>query len=218
MKVYRLPENLTGAAILFDMDSTLYTHEEYAKTQIDLPVKRLAQEKGKSFEQMKIEVEGYRKKWAESHGGHTISLGNSLLAFGVTIENTILWREELYRPEDYLSEDKQLKSAMEHLASYFTLAVVTNNPVSVVKRTLSVLGINEIINKIVGLDTCRVSKPNKIILEKASEICGVDPSKCISVGDRYDIDLALPLEMGMGAILVDGVADVYKLPELFCCK
>jgi phosphoglycolate phosphatase/putative hydrolase of the HAD superfamily len=35
------------------------------------------------------------------------------------------------------------------------------------------------------------------------------------VGDRYDIDLALPLEMGMGAILVDGAADCRDLPELF---
>jgi phosphoglycolate phosphatase/putative hydrolase of the HAD superfamily len=34
------------------------------------------------------------------------------------------------------------------------------------------------------------------------------------VGDRYDIDIALPLELGMGGILVDGVEDVYRLPAL----
>ena len=36
----------------------------------------------------------------------------------------------------------------------------------------------------------------------------------LSVGDRYDIDIALPLELGMGGILVDGVEDVYRLPEI----
>ena len=33
MKIYRLPEQ-TGA-LIFDMDLTLYTCEEYARTQID---------------------------------------------------------------------------------------------------------------------------------------------------------------------------------------
>jgi phosphoglycolate phosphatase/putative hydrolase of the HAD superfamily len=35
------------------------------------------------------------------------------------------------------------------------------------------------------------------------------------VGDRYDIDITLPLELGMGGVLVDGVEDVYRLPEIF---
>ncbi|GHU60966.1 hypothetical protein FACS189445_2140 [Spirochaetia bacterium] len=37
---------------------------------------------------------------------------------------------------------------------------------------------------------------------------------CVSIGDRYDIDLLLPLELGMGGILVDGVEDVYKVPGI----
>jgi phosphoglycolate phosphatase/putative hydrolase of the HAD superfamily len=215
MKVYRLPDDLTDAAIFFDMDCTLYTHEEYAQTQIDLPVKRLAEIQGKTFEQMDSEVKAYRKSWAESHGGQAISLGNALTSFGIPIAESIHWREELYRPEDYLAPDKQLRATMECLASRFRLAVVTNNPVSVTVRTLSVLGIADILQTIVGLDTCGVSKPDKSILYKVSELCGREMSRCISVGDRYDIDLALPLEMGMGGILVDGVRDVYTLPELF---
>jgi phosphoglycolate phosphatase/putative hydrolase of the HAD superfamily len=47
------------------------------------------------------------------------------------------------------------------------------------------------------------------------ELLGVDAKNCVSVGDRYDIDLALPLELGMGGILVDGVSDVCRLPQVF---
>ena len=48
MEIFSLPAN--GAlALLFDMDCTLYTHDEYAKTQIDLPVERLARLHGKTF-------------------------------------------------------------------------------------------------------------------------------------------------------------------------
>ena len=39
-------------------------------------------------------------------------------------------------------------------------------------------------------------------------------SVCLAVGDRYDVDLAIPLELGMGAVLVDGVEDVYGLQDL----
>jgi len=50
---------------------------------------------------------------------------------------------------------------------------------------------------------------------EAARLCGVSQEKCVSVGDRFDIDIALPLELGMGGILVDGVEDVYKLPGLY---
>jgi len=214
MKVFSLPDCLTDSALLFDMDCTLYTHDEYARTQIDLPIERLARLQGKSFEQMNAEIAEFRKNWADSHGGKSISLGNILLAYGISIEEIIRWREELYRPEKYLCEDKKLRSALEKLKDRFSLAVVTNNPVSVAVRTFSVLGVHDILQKIVGLDTIGLSKPDKAHYYKAAELCGVLTRQCISIGDRFDIDIALPLELGMGGILVDGVEDVYKLPEL----
>jgi len=215
MKVYKLPLEFTNPALLFDMDNTLYTHDEYAKTQIDLPVKCLAEKEGKSFEQMNNEVTQYRKNWARDHNGQAISLSNTFLALGVSIEENIRWRDECFRPEDYLKQDAQLRCVLQVLASRFNLAVVTNNTVSVAARTLSVLGVDGIIKNIVGLDTVKVSKPDKSHFLKAAELCGAPAEQCISIGDRYDIDIALPLEMGMGGILVDNVEDVYKLPDLF---
>jgi phosphoglycolate phosphatase/putative hydrolase of the HAD superfamily len=210
----KLPAEKSTLALLFDMDNTLYTNDEYAQTQIELPIERLAKLQGKTFAQMNEEIAQYRKRWAETHNGTSVSLGNTFLHFGVSIEENVRWREELCRPEDYLAEDKKLRSALLELASHFTLAVVTNNPVSVTFRTLSSLGVRDIIANIAGLDTCFLSKPNKEIFLKAADMCGVSARKCVSIGDRYDIDIALPLELGMGGILVDGVEDVYKLPEL----
>jgi len=215
MKVYKLPAELQAPALLFDMDSTLYTHDEYAKTQIDLPIKRLAEKEGKSFEEMNDEVKQYRRKWAQDHNGQAVSLSNTFLALGVSIEENIRWRDELFHPEDYLKPDIQLRCILQVLASRFSLAIVTNNTVSITVRTLSVLGIDDIIKNIVGLDTVKASKPDKIHFLKAAELCGTSIEQCISIGDRYDIDIALPLEMGMGGILVDNVEDVYKLPDLF---
>jgi len=213
MKVFALPEKGI-LALLFDMDCTLYTHDEYAQTQIDLPIERLARLQGKAYEKMSAEIAEYRKNWSDIRNGKKISLGNTFVHFGISIEENIRWREELCRPEDYLCEDKKLRAVLKELASRFSLAVVTNNPVSVAVRTLSVLGVHDILRKVVGLDTLGLSKPHEKIFLEAARLCGAPEGQCVSVGDRYDIDIALPLELGMGGILVDGVEDVYKLPDL----
>ena len=212
MKVYKLPDKC--AAILFDIDSTLYTNPEYARSQIDLPIEKLARMRGVSFSRMNDEMNEYRDNWAKEHEGRGISHGNIFKAFGVGISESVKWREELCRPEQYLSKDTRLRSVLEQLGGCFVLGVVTNNPVSIAKRTLRALGVEDMFRALIGLDTCGVSKPHRELLTRAADLCGASFDACLAVGDRYDIDIALPLELGMGGILVDGVEDVYKLPEI----
>jgi len=212
MKTHNLP--VKCAAVLFDVDSTLYTNPEYARSQIDLPIEKLARMRGITFNQMNDEMNQYRDNWVKAHNGQGISHGNIFKAFGVSIGESVKWREELCQPEQYLSKDPRLRSALEQLGSRFALGVVTNNPVSIAKRTLRVLGVEDMFRALIGLDTCGVSKPHVDILTRAAVLCGASIETCVSVGDRYEIDIALPLELGMGGILVDGVEDVYKLPEL----
>jgi len=213
MKAYNLP--VKCAAILFDVDSTLYTNPEYARSQIDLPIEKLARMRGITFNQMNDEMNQYRDNWVKEHNGQGISHGNIFKAFGIGISESVKWREELCRPEQYLSKDPRLRLTLERLSSVCTLGIVTNNPVSIAIRTLSTLGVEDMFHAIVGLDTCGVSKPHEEPFMRAAILCGAAPETCVSVGDRYEIDIALPLELGMGGILVDGVEDVYNLPELF---
>ena len=212
MKVYRLPKECT--ALIFDLDSTLYTDECYAQSQIDLPIEKLARMQGKTFGRMSEEISAFRKKWSDEHGGQSVSLANVFLSFGISISESVRWREELCVPEKYLAADPQLRSALEQLASRFTLSVVSNNPASVAARTLRTLGVEDLFRAVIGLDTFGVSKPHEEPFMRAAALCTAAPESCISVGDRYDIDIALPLELGMGGILVDGVKDVYILPDL----
>ena len=58
------------------------------------------------------------------------------------------------------------------------------------------------------------SKPSPEMLELASKRTGVPFCECLSVGDRYDIDLALPLKMGMGAVEVTGAEDIITLSTI----
>jgi phosphoglycolate phosphatase/putative hydrolase of the HAD superfamily len=196
------------------MDGTLYTHEAYLRGQIEGIINRLAQVRGTGFKEMKAAVESFQEKKALERGGRKISLGNVLEDFGISLAESVRWREELIEPALYLHEDEKLQKALSLLAKKCFLAVATNNPVLVARKTLACLGVTEFFSVLIGLDTCGVSKPHRAPFDKAAELLGVPPEACVSIGDRYDIDIALPLELGMGGILVDGVEDVYALPGL----
>ena len=211
MKVIRIPQNLK--TIIFDIDSTLYTNEEYAFEQVDCQVRRFASERGISDDEARKLVADFREKFARENGGKKISLSNTLLSFGVPIQKSIEWRRELLKPKNSLTRDERLQKTLSALSKKFNLICVTNNPVMPAKKTLVALGVKNLISDIIGLDTCNVSKPAREPFLLAAEKCGSQAQECLSVGDRYDLDIVVPLELGMGGVLVEGVADVYSLPD-----
>lgn len=222
MKIVRLPQKID--ALVFDMDLTLYSNPEYGRVQIDNLIAIAASKRGLSAEENNCEIKAARESFAASHNGKQRSLSSIILSWGFTMEDNVRWREQAYEPERFLSKDERLRKTLKALSAY-ALGVVTNNPVSIAKRTLAALGVEDCFSALVGLDTCMIAKPHALpftaVLERFNKAKTPDtkhkqiaPENCISIGDRYDIDLAVPLEMGMGAILVDGVEDVYTLPEL----
>lgn len=211
MKILRIPERLS--AIIFDIDSTLYTNDEYAHEQVDAQIRHFARLRGMTDDEARRQVGAWRDEYAKAHG-RKVSLGNALVHFGVPIAESIRWREELLEPARFLSRDDRLREALEALKARYALVAVTNNPVLPAGKTLDALGVRDLFLSLIGLDTTGVSKPHEKPFLAARAAAGCPADECLSVGDRYDIDIALPLELGMGGILVDGVADVYALPEL----
>lgn len=211
-KIYKIPKNLK--TIIFDIDSTLYTSAAYAFEQVDSQIRFWAKKQGITASAARNKISQFRKKWSAEHGGKKISLGNAFTHFGVTIEESVEMRRSLLEPADFLSKDERLISVLEELSKDYRLICVTNNPVLPARKTLEAIGISDLIPEIVGLDTCGKSKPAQEPFEKALSLTNSRPEECLAVGDRYDMDIALPLEMGMGGILVSGVCDVYELPKV----
>ena len=217
MKIYKIPADLK--AFIFDIDSTLYTNQAYAFEQVDCQVRQFAKERGITADEARRMVADYRKKFAAEHKGSKVSLGNTLLAFGVPIEQSVQWRRELLEPADFLGRDDRLIETLKILQSKYLLICVTNNPVLPARKTLDAIGVSEFFPEIVGLDTCFKSKPAlepfQTAVERLSKSAGqeIKAENCLALGDRYDMDIALPLEMGMGGILVNGVEEVYQIPQ-----
>lgn len=212
MKIYRIPENLK--TIIFDIDSTLYSNEKYAFEQVDVQLRHFAKLRGVTPDEIRKMIQDFRAKYSKEHDGKKISLGNTLTHFGISIEESIKWRETLLEPKDFLTRDEKLIAILTEFSKKYKMICVTNNPVLPAFKTLQAIGIDKLIPDIIGLDTCHKSKPSREVLNLAAEKTGAKFDECLSVGDRFDIDLSLALEMGMGGVLVNGVEDVYKLADI----
>ena len=207
MKTYNIPETVKG--IIFDIDGTLYTSEAYVFEQVDVQIRHFAKLKSISVEAARKMVEEYKAKWAENHNGEKISLAKTMAAFGIPVAESILWRKKLIKPEKFLHRDEKLVKTIESLKSKYKIICVTNNPIFTARKTLEAIGISEFFPEIIGLDSTGLSKPHYLPFSMALQKMGVEAKNCVAVGDRFNIDIELPVKMGMGGILVDGVEDVY---------
>jgi FMN phosphatase YigB (HAD superfamily) len=212
MKVLAIAEE--AKALVFDLDNTLYTNPEYAAFQEDALVERLGRELGIGPAAAEARIAALRAERAAAGLGKT-SLGRLFAALGVDMRASVRWREECYEPAKWLSKDQKLDRALEALAKRFTLALVTNNPRLIGEKSLAALGVRGRFSVLVGLDDTFAGKPSPEPFSLVAERLAFGPASCVSIGDRFDVDLAPAMELGMGAILVDGVEDVYRLPELF---
>ncbi|NTW49128.1 MAG: HAD family hydrolase [Chlorobiales bacterium] len=212
MKVVSLPKHIRG--LVFDVDLTLYDSRDYYDSMEPLMTERLARELGKTVPEMTAELRHVQETYKAENGGRKLSIGNLFHRFGVSFEENVRWREELFQPEKYLSWDAALAETMRILAQHFKIAAASNNATSVVKRTLKVLGVDHFIPVVIGLDMSLESKPTMVPFRMASEMLDIPLNELVSIGDRMEIDIELPVANGMGGILVERMEDVYALPDI----
>lgn len=219
MTVYRVPERV--GAFLFDIDGTLYTNAAYARFQTEILIAELARVRGEPYAAAAADVARVKADYAAANGGAATSLGNAMAALGISLAESVAWRKRLIDPFRFLGPDPDLRSALSALAAGpddgaapALLLAVTNNPRSVGEASLEALGVRDLFVRVIGLDDTMRSKPAPEPYLLAASIAGLDTAACVSVGDRYDVDLAEPLRLGMGAILVGGAEDVYALANM----
>jgi FMN phosphatase YigB (HAD superfamily) len=201
------------SALIFDLDNTLYTNPAYAAFQEDVLVERLGKELGIGATGAEERIKALRAE-REAAGLGKTSLGRLFASLGIAIETSVRWREECIEPAKWLHRDAKLDRALGLLAGEYSLALMTNNPRLIGEKSLEALGVRSRFSVLVGLDDTFAGKPAPEPFQETARRLGIECSLCVSVGDRFDVDLAPAMELGMGAILVDGVEDVYRMPEL----
>ncbi len=212
VEIYELPESIE--LFVMDIDNTLYRNDEYYRGQIELLLERYARHAGLEPDQARRKLEEARKELSAKNGGKKTSMGNTMVSLGVSLEENARWRSEMFEPERYLNRDNRLREALRQMGRGATMIAVTNNSRSIGIRTLDCLGVGELFEETIGLDTTVTSKPSPVPFQRALEHTGIAADHAVSVGDRYDVDIATALQLGMGGIVVDSMDDVYRLPDV----
>lgn len=213
MKTFSLPARVRG--LIFDLDSTLYEHPDYARDQVEAQIALLARRWGRPLEALRQEIYQKEEEWARTHGGRRPSFGNLLKdVYDIPIPESVRLREEAIHPERWLEADPDLRQVLLRLRDSFGMVLLTNNPSSIGWRSLRALGVEDCFQTVVGLETTLKSKPNLETFQAALQALGLPPGEVVSVGDRYAVDIEPALALGMGGVLVEGLADTLALGEV----
>lgn len=197
-------------AIVFDLDGTLYVSDVYAATILDEAAAYIAGVLGVSTEEARQAMSASRQRLTKERGTvQTLSSVCSDLG-GRTHALHSHFRKHLY-PELHLKRDERVAALLERLSRRFCLYVYTNNNSVLSLRILSHLGLDGRFNTIFSIDDSWRSKPDEVRLEQVLQEIGKPPPEVLFVGDRYDIDLALPEQKGCPVYLSRTIDQLLRL-------
>jgi len=200
-------------ALIFDMDGTLYRshklNQRYDQSLYDF----LAKKKGLSrcqaevlFKQTYCRLEKRFKRLP--------SKLYTLTQLGISDYEWATEHGARVCPESVLHPNQRLKNVLMNLREKFRLALLTNNHYQNTRATLKALDIADLFDQILTLSDSRLFKPSTRLYKKMAKYLRVEPEKCLSIGDRYDLDLAPAAAVGMQTLLVQKMQDIYQLPKV----
>ena len=91
---------------------------------------------------------------------------------------------------------------------------MTNNPHEIGVRSVRALGVETLFDSVTGLDDSGESKPSWGPFQHALTQLHVPVNGVLMVGDRYDVDLEPVICRGGGAILVESLEDLFRIPDV----
>lgn len=182
-------------ALVFDLDGTLYVSDEVGREIDESATRHVAAVRGISPGEAAILVRETRERIA-ARTGRTASLSHACLELGVDLRELHRHFEAEIVPEPHLQRDERVVELLRRLGERFELHIYTNNNRSLASRIMGALGIGGCFRRVFTIEDSWRPKPDRQVLEEIFREIGQEPSRCLFVGDRYDIDLRLPRELG----------------------
>lgn len=197
-------------AIVFDLDGTLYSNPGFAREIYRAVCAYAAELAGLSAEAAETMVGAVKERLTREKGMEA-TLSSVCEELGGDVEGFHEAITPMVHPENFLVRDERITGLLSSLASRFDLYVYTNNNRILTDRILGILGLSGLIRRAFTIEDFRRPKPDRNVLEKLFAAIGRTPEECLFVGDRYDVDLRLPADMGSAVFLVKDVQDLFTL-------
>lgn len=213
--VYEMAEmtNAEIKGIVFDLDGTLYVCERFASEIQAAAYGYIAALKQISAAEAGLIMAATRLRLT-GESGTVQTLSAVCTELGGNVPDLHRFFEQNLQPEAFLVRDERVIRLLERLAEKFLLAIYTNNNRILTARILNCLGLDGLVTKIFTIDDTWRGKPDEEIVRRVLGEIGLSPEEALFVGDRYDVDLRLPEQLGCPVYLSQNMEQLLRLEEL----
>ena len=198
--------------IVFDLDGTLYVCERYAAEIQAAATDYCAALMQISSAEAGLIMAATRLRLIEESG--TIPTISAVCTeLGGNLPDLHRFFGQNLQPENFLVRDERVIRLLERLAEKFTLAIYTNNNRVLASRIMNCLGLDGLFAHIFTIDDTWRGKPDEDMVCRVLKTLGLSPEEALFVGDRYDVDLRLPEQLGCPVYLSQHL-ELLRLEEL----
>jgi putative hydrolase of the HAD superfamily len=200
-------------ALLFDLDGTLYLSTALGREIRRSACRYIADLKGIGAAEADLLLTDTKKRLTANSGIDTplslacIELGGDLRELHRRFAGEI-------NPVPFLDRDERVVELLKILESKFGLYLYTNNNRTLSAAIMRLIGVAGLFREEFTIEDYWRPKPNREALAEILQRIGRKPEECLFVGDRYDIDLRLPAEMGCAVFLVNSTEELLSLCKL----
>lgn len=199
--------------IVFDLDGTLYVCDRFAAVIQDAAAVYIAGLKGVSHADAVSLMVTTRLRLTEE-SGTVQTLSSVCTELGGSLQELHRFFESTLRPEEFLVKDERVIHLLKMLAERFSLYIYTNNNRVLTTRIINHLGLESAISDIFTIDDTWCGKPDEAMVTGLLEKIGLTQNEVLFVGDRYDVDLRVPDQLGCPVYLSQNLEQLLRLESL----
>ena len=200
-------------AIVFDLDGTLYVSDELGERIAAVAARYVADLRG-----IDPVAAGHlideTKALLAARTGHASSLSHACLELGGDLRDLHRHFAAEVNPDEILERDERVVELLRRLRERFGLYLYTNNNRVLSDRIMAAIGVTGLFNRVFTIEDSWCPKPDRAVLEGVFREIGSTAAECLFVGDRYDIDLRLPAELGCRVHLSRSIDELLALHSI----
>lgn len=205
-----LPAHREGLkAIVFDLDGTLYQDDRLGRQVSRSAVDYVADLKG--LTQAEAEALLERTQAADRKGG---TLSRAVVALGGTLQEMHRRFAADCTPETLLEPDRRVQELLQLLGSRFQLHLYTNNNRDLSGRIMDRIGVTGLLDQVITIEDYWIPKPDPVVIKEILSKIGCRPAETLFVGDRYEVDLETPRQMGCAVFEIATIEELLTLANL----
>lgn len=201
------------AAIVFDLDGTLYVNREFGREIARCAARYIAALKGLPEEVAAALIKETRHRLTITSGWEA-SLSQTCTELGGDLRELHRRFDAEIDPTPFLEEDPRVPELLRRLAARCEIYLYTNNNRGLSGRIMERIGISGLFRRVFTIEDSWRPKPDREALAMIYATIGHAPAECLFVGDRYDIDLRLPASLGSAVFCTQTLPELLALNNI----